>query len=282
MTGAAGRDRMERWRDRYGPWTLVTGASEGIGRAIAVELARRGLNLVLVARRRPLLEELGRTLEEKHGVETRILALDLRPGDSIDALAEATVGLDLGLAVASAGFGSSGPFLDTALERELAMVDVNCRALTALCHHVAPRLARRGSGGLILMSSLVAFQGVPRSAVYAATKAYVQSLAEALRVELRPSGVDVLASAPGPVHSGFAERADMRMSKALGADVVAEATLSALGRRTTVRPGWLSKVLGHSLAMLPRWGRVHMMKQVMAGMTHHQDERAKSETRGLA
>ncbi|MEM9594900.1 MAG: SDR family oxidoreductase [Acidobacteriota bacterium] len=273
---------MERWRDRYGPWTLVTGASEGIGRAIAVELARRGLNLVLVARRRPLLEELGRTLEEKHGVETRILALDLRPGDSIDALAEATVGLDLGLAVASAGFGSSGPFLDTALERELAMVDVNCRALTALCHHVAPRLARRGSGGLILMSSLVAFQGVPRSAVYAATKAYVQSLAEALRVELRPSGVDVLASAPGPVHSGFAERADMRMSKALGADVVAEATLSALGRRTTVRPGWLSKVLGHSLAMLPRWGRVHMMKQVMAGMTHHQDERAKSETRGLA
>jgi hypothetical protein len=120
------------------------------------------------------------------------------------------------------------------------------------------------------MSSVVAFQGVPRAANYAATKAYVQSLAEGLRAELRPLGVDVVASAPGPVHSGFAERAGMRMGLALTPSAVASATLAALGRRGTVRPGWLSKLLGWSLALLPRWVRVRVMALVMGGMA--QDE----------
>jgi short-subunit dehydrogenase len=122
----------------------------------------------------------------------------------------------------------------------------------------------------VLLSSLVAFQGVPRAANYAATKAYIQTLAEGLRAELRPHGVDVLASAPGPIASGFAQRADMRMSASLQPDVVATATLDALGRTTTVRPGWLSKALGWSLALLPRWAMVQVMARVMKGMTAHQ------------
>ena len=138
--------------------------------------------------------------------------------------------------------------------------------------HFARRFAARRRGGVVLMSSLLAFQGVPRAANYAATKAYVQTLAEGLRVELAPVGVDVLASAPGPVRSGFADRADMRMSMALGPQVVARVTLNALGRKTTVRPGWLSKLLGWSLATLPRWGQVMVITQVMNGMTAHQAE----------
>jgi short-subunit dehydrogenase len=91
-----------------------------------------------------------------------------------------------------------------------------------------------------------------------------------LRVEWAAQGVDVIASAPGPIRSGFAARANMQMAQALPAEVVARVTMQALGRKTTVRPGWLSKLLGWSLAMLPRWGQVQVMTQVMKGMTAHQ------------
>ena len=114
------------------------------------------------------------------------------------------------------------------------------------------------------MGSLVGFQGTPNAAHYAATKAYVQTLAEALHVEQAPVGVDVLSSAPGPTDSGFASRAGMRMGAALTPADVAGATLEALGRRSTVLPGALSKLLTYSLVPLPRWARVRVMGRVMA------------------
>ncbi|MGE0314147.1 MAG: SDR family NAD(P)-dependent oxidoreductase [Lautropia sp.] len=140
-------------------------------------------------------------------------------------------------------------------------------AVFAQCWHFGRLFAARGRGGIVLMSSVVAFQGAPMSAHYAATKAYVQSLAEALRHELRPCGVDVIASAPGPVASGFAARARMHMARAADPEVVARETLSALGRRATVRPGGLAKLLGWSLATAPRALRVLIMGRIMGGMT---------------
>jgi hypothetical protein len=211
-----------------------------------------------------------RALEERHGIEARVLALDLTQASAADEVSARTRDLDVGLLVAAAGFGTSGPFIDARRDEELSMIDLNCRAVAALSHDFGARFARRGRGGLVLLSSLLAFQGVPRAANYAATKAYVQALAEGLRVELQPSGVDVVSSAPGPIHSGFARRAGMKMSMALTPATVARATLEALGRRGTVRPGWLSKLLEASLAILPRWGRVWMMGVVMGGMTRHE------------
>lgn len=253
-------------REKYGPWAVVTGASEGIGRAFAQELAARGFSVVLVARRREALEAVAASL----GTPSVIVAADLSTGEGLSAVRTACADLDVGLLVASAGFGTSGRFVDGDLARELAMIDVNCRAVAVLAHHFGSRFAQRGRGGLVLMSSLVAFQGVPRAANYAATKAYVQSLAEGLRVELAPFGVDVISSAPGPVRSGFERLADMRMSMAEAPASVAGETLDALGRRGTVRPGWLSKALEWALTFLPRWGRVRMMGVVMGGMTKHQ------------
>jgi short-subunit dehydrogenase len=110
---------------------------------------------------------------------------------------------------------------------------------------------------------------VPRAANYAATKAYVQSLAEGLRGELMPFGVDVIASAPGPIDSGFARRAHMTLSMTGTPSSVAAGTLRALGRVQTVRPGFVSKLLELALSLLPRWGRVRIMARVMAGMTKH-------------
>jgi hypothetical protein len=269
-TSSAPSSRAEapsRLFTRYGPWAVVTGASDGIGREFALGLAEAGLNLVLVARRGEVLAGLAREVGERHSVETLVVAADLADPRAVDEVVGRTHGLDVGLLVAAAGFGTSGPFIDSRLGDELEMIDVNCRAVAALTHHFAGRFARQGRGGIVLLSSLVAFQGVPRAANYAATKAYVQSLAEGLRLELAPLGVDVVASAPGPVLSGFAKRAGMTMGMALTARRVAQETLGRPGRRGTVRPGWLSKLLEASLAFLPRSGRVRMMGIVMSGMT---------------
>ncbi len=264
----------ERWRTRYGPWALVTGASSGIGRAMAQRLAAMGLNLVVVARSRETLETLSNDLRARHEVDVRVIAADLAHDDALDAIARATEGLDLGLLVAAAGFGTSGRFVDAQFEREADVLAVNCRAVLGLSLDVARRLIARGRGGLVLMSSIVGFQGVPYSANYAATKAYIQSLAEALHAELGPLGVDVVASAPGPTNSGFAARANMRMGATVQPDTVARETLAALGRRATVLPGMLSKALMFSLAPLPRFARVRAMGSVMRSLTKHQDKQS--------
>ena len=129
------------------------------------------------------------------------------------------------------------------------------------------------------MSSVVAFQGVPLSAHYAATKAYIQTLGEGLHSELGRENVDVICSAPGPVKTGFADRANLVMGSAASPEVVAAETLKALGRRRTVRPGVLARLLATALA-LPRWARISIMTQVMAGMTRHQRERTVVNHRG--
>ncbi|MBS2022285.1 MAG: SDR family oxidoreductase [Deltaproteobacteria bacterium] len=254
--------------ERFGPWALVTGASDGIGREFARSLARRGANVVLVARRKERLEALAAELRGA-GVETLVLPLDLAQPQANQELLAATSQIDVGLVVASAGFGTSGGFLAADLAQELGMIDVNCRAVAELVHGFGKRLVERRGGGMVLLSSLLAFQGVPRAANYAATKAWVQTFAEGLRVELAPSGVEVLSCAPGPVASGFGDRARMVMDGAAPAEAVADETLSRLGRAGTVRPGFLSKFLGWSLAPLPRAGRVRVLAKVMAGMTSH-------------
>jgi hypothetical protein len=257
------------FRSRYGNWAVVTGASSGIGRAMATELAVRGMNLVLVARSQAVLDQMAGELSSKHSVEVRVLGLDLAVPSSPGRIADQTRDLDVGMLVAAAGFGTAGDFLEGNVETELAMLAVNCRAVMELSLHFGDHFARRGRGGLILFGSLVGYQGTPRAAHYAATKAYVQTLAEGLHVELAPKGVDVLSSAPGPVQSGFGSRANMKMGAAEKPETVARATLKALGRKMTVTPGMLSKFLTWSLMTAPRGLRVRIMGKIMGGMTRH-------------
>lgn len=257
---------MRSFASRYGPWAVVTGASDGIGRALAFALARRGLNLVLAARGQERLASIAAELRASSGVDVRAVPLDLANGSA--RLFEDTQRLDVGLLVAAAGFGTSGPFLEGALAAELGMIDLNCRAVAEQCHHYGNRFLRQGRGGIVLLSSLFAFQGVPRAANYAATKAWVQSFGEALHAELAPSGVDVLVSAPGPVLSGFGARARMRMRFGATPDQVAAGTLAALGRRATVRPGALSKLLEWSLAStFSRRARTRILAAIARSMT---------------
>ncbi len=258
-------------REKYGPWAVVTGASDGIGREFARVIAEQGINLILVARREAALRDLAADLSTRSGVDTIILPCDLCDSDAVRNLLDRIGSRDVGLLVAAAGFGTSGPFIDSDPQSELAMVDLNCRSVVEVVRSVSPLLVKRGRGGIVLMSSLLAFQGVPRSASYAATKAFIQTFAEGLAVELRPLGIHLASCAPGPIASGFAARANMRMSMYQGPEVVARETLKALGRSVTVRPGWLSKLLELSLAALPRRARVRIMGTIMSGMTKHQN-----------
>ena len=259
---------------RYGPWAVVTGASEGIGRACAERLAGCGINLVLVARRAILLDALCLQLGAHHGISCRPLALDLARPDAASQLAAATRELDVGLLVAAAGFGRAGPVLTADDDCERDMLRVNCEAVLGQCLQFGRRFAQRRRGGLVLFSSVLAFSGAPGAANYAATKAYVQTLAEGLQLELAPAGVDVVYAAPGPVHTGFAARAGMTMRAAMTPEVIARDTLAALGRRGFVRPGGLSKLLGWSLATAPRALRMRIVQRVVRSMT------APAHTRG--
>lgn len=254
----------------YGPWALVTGASDGIGAAFAHALAAKGLNLVLVARREERLAALATQLQIAFAIQVRVLPLDLARPASAQALFSGTADLDIGLLVAAAGFGASGPLLQSEAGIEAGMVEVNCAAVLQQCLHYGRRLADRRRGGLVLLSSVLAFQGTPYAASYAASKAYIQALAEGLGQEIQGAGVDVLAVAPGPVASGFAARARMRLGQTMTPQTIAQVSLAALGKQRTVRPGWLSKLLGWGLCTAPRFLRVRIIGTIMQGMTKHQ------------
>jgi len=253
---------------RYGPAALITGASDGIGREFARALAAKTYDLVLVARRADRLEALAKELRDRHAITVTLLPADLGTAEGVAHVIAATEALDIGLLVAAAGFGSAGALTDLPIKNELDMIDVNCRAVVELTAAFAKRFKTRKRGGIVLFGSLLGFQGVSYSSTYAATKAFVQSFAEGLRGELKHYGVDVLAVAPGPVATGFGERAGMALSIAAKPSSVADEALAALGRQTTVTPGWFSKLLTYSLLPLPRFGKTMILTRIMKNMIH--------------
>ena len=262
----------EAFLRRFGPAALVTGASNGIGRAIAALLASYGLDLVLVARNKTALGEIAADLSARHGIGVTIIPADLAEPGAVDAVLGHPATERVGLLVAAAGFGSAGRFDQLPVANELAMVDVNCRAVVALAHGIAPRLVARGQGGIILFASLVGWQGTPFAATYAATKAFVQSFGEALHRELRPVGVDVLVAAPGPVATGFGDRAGMALTMMDTADIVGADILRALGKRGQVAPGRVGRLLTLALWPVPRALRIFIMGRIMKGMVQGKED----------
>jgi len=226
------------FRERYGPWALVAGASVGLGEAFARGLAARGLHLFLLARRTDVLEALASSLRQSAGVEVRVASVDLARPDLAAVLEETTQGVEIGLAVYNAAYAPIGEVLDRKLEDLMRIVDVNVRGPLVLARTLAPAMVSRGRGGLVLMSSMAGFQGAPRIATYAATKAFTTVLAESLWSELAPRGVDVIASCAGAIRTpGYAKTSKGDAPGTLDAVAVAERTLDALGRGPTVVPG---------------------------------------------
>jgi len=190
---------------------LVTGASSGIGAAVARELAGRGHALILVARREQRLRSLADELSSEHGVSAAVIAADLSEAEGRERVHSdvAAGGRWVEVLVNNAGFGSRGRFVDNDTARMVEMVDVNATAVVDLSGRFLPGMVNRGRGAVINIASAASFQPLPGAAVYAATKAFVLSFSEAVRTELRGSGVSVTAVCPGPVETEFTEAAGM-------------------------------------------------------------------------
>lgn len=255
----------------FGPWAIITGASSGIGEEFARQLAASGLHLVLVARRLWALEVLGSELARTFGIQYRTVGLDLTADDILATLSEATRDLDLGLVISNAGAMAPGNFLlmdHQALRRDLRL---NVQAHLDLAHHFGQRLAQRGSGGLLLVASTVGLQGVPFAAEYAAAKAYVLALGEALHVEFQQAGVQVTVLSPGATDtpmiaaSGF-DPARMPLKPMATRQCVAEGLAALSSDRATHVPGRLNRVMA---AMMPRSLATRMyggmMRRTIAG-----------------
>ncbi|WP_166907245.1 SDR family NAD(P)-dependent oxidoreductase [Mycobacterium sp. DL440] len=184
---------MSDFADRYGPWALVAGASDGVGSAMAEELARRGLNVVLLARRQEVLDEVGAGITAHTGAQTRTLAIDLAAPAAAGEVIAATADLEIGFLVYCAGADPNfQPFLSSPLSDAESLVQRNCLAPIQLCHHYAAPMAERGRGGIVIFGSGAGFAGGPNMVAYGASKAFDMVFAEALWTELHSSGVDVL------------------------------------------------------------------------------------------
>lgn len=189
----------------FGPWAVITGASSGIGREFARQLAANGINVALVARRTELLQQLGLELQQRYGVEYRVITADLAQPDSIETVQSATADLDVGLFVGSAGAGAPAAFLDESAAKQQAVVQVNISAQLALTRLFAERLAQRGRGGIELVSAMGADLGLPFMANESGTKAYLLMLGRALNWELKSKGVHVSVLLPSPTDTPIIE-----------------------------------------------------------------------------
>jgi len=190
-----------------GKWVLVTGASAGIGKALAEELARGGANLVLTARRRDRLEALAQQLSAAHQIQVQVFVADLArpeaPRQIFDFTSQQQLPIDL--LVNNAGFGAYGEFHTLAAQRFLDMVQVNCAAVVHLTHLYLPQMLARRRGDILVVASTASFQAVPYISTYAATKAFDLLFAEGLAEELKPYGIRVCALCPGSTESEFGE-----------------------------------------------------------------------------
>jgi short-subunit dehydrogenase len=247
---------------RYGPVAVVTGASSGIGEQMARQLAAKGLDLVVCARRVEQLEALAAELGDAHGVAVRAVAVDLSEPGAPETVAEATNHLDVGLLVCNAGFGLKGLHHEQERDRLDAMVSVNSIAPMHLARLFSPRLIDRGRGGILITSSIEAFFGYPYSAAYAASKAFSLVLGESLWGELRPHGVDVLVIAPGSTDTNALalQGIDSKHLPGLMAPAdVARVALSQLGHRPVTVVGPVNKVGMAALRVTPLRARLRLV-----------------------
>jgi hypothetical protein len=238
--------------ERYGPWALVTGASSGIGHEFAVRLAAAGVHVAMVARRRTALEELAAGLESSHGVSSRVIEMDLAEPGAAARLAQAVSDLEIGLLVANAGTGWIGRFDRQAPESHAALIRLHCEMHVELTARLLPAMKKRGRGGVVIVSSVGGIVPVPYYAVYGGTKALLQNWGEALALEMRATGVDILVLAPGDTKTGFQEVAGEMSTRWSSVEDVVEEALAGLGRRTVVVPGLEIRLSLLAARFLPR------------------------------
>jgi short-subunit dehydrogenase len=252
-------------------WVLITGASSGFGEEFARQYAEQGHALVLVARRLDRLQKIADGLRQQFGTEVVVEQVDLSNVAAIiqlhQRLRERDIAIDI--LINNAGHGLQGPFIDSKLDAALSMVQLDIASLTAVTHVFAQDMRARGRGKILLVASLLAYQGVQNFAVYSAAKAYVLRLGEALHREFKRDGVTVTALCPGMSDTGFAAAAQQTITPGLKllmlrpAPVVRAGIRGLQSGRISVVPGWANKVSVIFIWATPRWLHQAMFSRVM-------------------
>ncbi|GGN34086.1 SDR family NAD(P)-dependent oxidoreductase [Streptomyces fuscichromogenes] len=255
------------FQDAYGPWAVIAGGSDGVGAAFAHKIASRGLNVVLVARRVPVLEESAAEIRDAYGVEVRTAALDLSAPDAVSALVKATSGIEVGLFVFNAGADdTSCAFLDKPVEAHGSLVQRNCTAVMEAAHRFGAPMTARGRGGMVLVTSGAAWAGGAALSVYGATKAFDLILAESLWAEWHEAGVHVLGLVLGRTDTPSLRRTmdvdgDMASGGLADPDDVAETALDHLADGPVWIHGSADPTGGSPLGSLRRRDAVLLMSR---------------------
>lgn len=241
-------------KNKFGPWAMVTGASSGIGKEFARQLAASGLNLVLVARRLVLLEALGQQLAKEFSIQYRAIGVDLSEEGFLEQIAPMVEKLDIGLLISNAGMGLPNEFLAADVNALHKVVSLNIVSHLQLVRHLGQKLARRGRGGVLLVSALGAAEGIPYMANDSATKAYVLSLGEALHIEFQKLGVNVSVLLPGGVDTPVIAKLGLNPGtmpiKPIGVEQCVSESLAALSaNRVTHIPGRIFRLMA---ALVPQ------------------------------
>ncbi|MFW0718036.1 SDR family NAD(P)-dependent oxidoreductase [Pedobacter sp. N23S346] len=247
--------------DQNKSYAVVTGASKGIGKSIAFELAKKGFNLLLIARSADELAKLSREIATEHGVATDFMAIDLGEYNSPKKVAD---WIDekkyrINTLVNNAGYGIWGQFKELDLQAQMEMCRLNMDTVVSLCHLLIPALSKEKQSYILNISSTAAYQAVPTLAIYSATKAFVLSFTRALRFELKNTSISVTCMSPGPVDTGFAHRAGLdafsKMAEKFNmqpAEVAAIAVKGMLGRKSEIVPGLTNIVSVYANRFLPK------------------------------
>jgi short-subunit dehydrogenase len=250
---------------------LITGASGGIGKAFAEELAARSVNLVLVSRSEQKLNQLAKQLQEQYQIQVDVIAKDLTDPGAAQVLYDTTQakGLTIDLLINNAGFGDYGDFAERDGERQVKMVQLNILALVDITHTFLPEMRQRRSGSIINVSSLSAFQPIPYLSVYAASKAFILNFSQALWAENRSYGVRVLVVCPGPVETNFFTEANMppalagKTNKISTSQEVVQESLKALekGESIVVVGGFSTHAITKLSPLVPRRILLNMLER---------------------
>lgn len=242
-------------------YALITGASKGIGKSIAIALAKRKFNLLLVARSSSELEELKVSLTLAHGITVNYFVMDLSTEGAAEKVRDwcNQNSYPICALINNAGFGLWGSFEQLSITEQMNMLQLNVMALTELTHYMIPSLKKQQQSYIMNIASTAAYQALPTLAVYAATKSYVLSFSRAIRIELKKSTVSVTCISPGPADTGFADRAglsaisDLADKFNMNADVVAEIAVKAmLAKKAEVIPGFTNLISAQANRFLPK------------------------------
>lgn len=272
---------MMDWAARlgaYGPWALVIGASEGIGRAFAERIAEAQINVVLVARRLAPLDELSQSLSARHGVEAMAVPVDFSDANAAARIAEITEELDIGLVVYNAAYSLIGPFLSHSAADHVNEVVVNCIGPVNIAHHFGERFQSRERSALVLMSSMAGYQGSPWISNYAATKAYNRILGQGLWDEFSEIGADVVVCNAGatetPAYRRSAPDSASGWQPAVqDPETVADAALLGLGRAPVVVPGWANRIAAGIMSrLMPTRTAIRIMSRNLKAMYRNRSD----------